>query len=63
VASVYCQASNPSRPFVVPAAFVSAAWAPQPDGLGAFVGIVAGQLAQVLGRMPPGLDEVALRMC
>jgi hypothetical protein len=60
---VECQGMDPSLPFVVPAAFVSAAWAAQPDGLVASVGVVARQLAQVLGWMPPGLDEVVLRMC
>jgi hypothetical protein len=47
----------------VPAASVPAAWAEQPDGLFASVGEVARQLAQVLDWMPPGLDEVVLRMC
>jgi hypothetical protein len=51
MASNPCQGMDPSFPFVVPAACVSAAETAQPDGLAAFVGVVARQLAQVLGWM------------
>lgn len=40
-----------------------AAWAAQPHMLVAFVGEAAVQLAQVIAWMPPGLNEVVLRVC
>jgi len=60
---VACQISHPSLPFVVLAASMFAAWAEQPDYLIASVGEVARQIALILGRMPPGLDDMVLRVC
>jgi len=66
VTSVSCQVSGKSGhhslPLMVPAAIMDTAWAAQPDGLLASVGKVARQLAQILCWMPPGLDEVVLRV-
>jgi len=57
-----CHVSHPTFPFVVPSALVFAAWAAQPDDCTAGMGEVARHLAQALGGMPPGLDEVVLRV-
>jgi len=63
VTSVACQRVHPGLPFMVPAAFMDAAWASQPDPLHALVGEVSRHLAQVESWVPHALDEVVVGVC
>jgi hypothetical protein len=48
---------------MVPAAFMNAAWAPQPYLSTALVGEFSRHLAQVEGCVPNDLDMLAIRVC
>jgi hypothetical protein len=63
VASMLCQILNPGLPFMLPAAFMDAAWAPQPDLLIALVREVSRHLALVEGWVPHVLDELVVGVC
>jgi hypothetical protein len=63
VASMLCQLVNPGLPFMLPAAFMNAAWAPQPDPLMALVGKTTRRLAQVARWVPHSLDDLVFRVC
>jgi hypothetical protein len=63
VASTSCQSGNFGLPFMLPAAFMSAAWAPQPDPLIALVGEASRHLAQVARWVPQVLDELVFGVC
>ena len=62
LASFLCQLVNPGLPLMVPAAFMDAAWAAQPDSLSAAVGKIGRQLAQVEGWVPHALDKLVVRV-
>jgi len=62
VPPVLGQAAGDGRPLVDPATAVDAARAAQPHLLAACVGEVRRLLALVEGWVPPGLDEVVLRV-
>jgi hypothetical protein len=62
VASISCQIGYPGLPFMLPAAFMSAAWAPQPDPLIALVGKIT-RFAQVARWMPHVLDKLVIGVC
>jgi hypothetical protein len=49
VASIFCQVGYPGLLFMLPAAFMNAAWAPQPDPLMALVGKITRRLAKSPG--------------
>jgi hypothetical protein len=63
VASMPCQVVDKRLPFVLPAAFMDAAWAPQPDLLTALVREVSRHLALVEGWVPHVLDELEVGVC
>jgi hypothetical protein len=63
VASMACQSVNPGLPFMLPAAFMNAAWAPQPDPLMALVGKITRRLAQVTRWVPQALEELVFGVC
>jgi hypothetical protein len=63
VASMACQVVYPGLPFMLPAAFMNAAWAPQPDPLTALVGEASRHLAQVARWVPQVLDELVFGVC
>jgi hypothetical protein len=48
---------------MLPAAFVDAAWAPQPDFLCALVREISRHLALVAGWVPHSLDELVGGVC
>jgi hypothetical protein len=62
-ASIICQSVNPGLPFMLPAAIMNAAWAPQPDPLIALVGKITRRLAQVARWVPQALDELVFGVC
>jgi hypothetical protein len=63
VASTSCQSVNPGLPFMLPAAIMNAAWAPQPHPLMALVGKTTRRLAQVALWVPQALDELVFGVC
>jgi len=65
MASSLCQQVNPGLPLMLPATFMNAARAAQPDFLTARMGKISRQLAQVEGGMPHALDDVVVwvRQC
>jgi hypothetical protein len=62
-ASMLCQSGYLGLPFMVPAAIMDAAWAPQPDPLIALVSTISRHLAQVAGWVPQSLDEMVFGVC
>jgi hypothetical protein len=58
-----CQICNTGLPFMLPAAFVDAAWAPQPDPLCALVREISRHLALVTGWVPHSLDGLVGGVC
>jgi hypothetical protein len=62
VASMFCQIVDPGLPFMLPAAFMDAAWAPQPDLLMALVREVSRHLAWIEGWVPHALYELVVGM-
>jgi len=63
VAPSPCQGFNPGLPLMVPAAFMNAAWAAQPDLLTASMGEICRHLAQVAGGVPHALNDLVVRVC
>jgi hypothetical protein len=63
VASASCQVTNAGLPFMLPAAFMDAAWAPQPDPLMALVGEISRHFAKVVGWVPHALDDLVVGVC
>jgi hypothetical protein len=55
--------SVPGLPFMVPAAFMYAAWAVKPNPITAPVGKISRRLAQVEGWVPHSLDEQVGGVC
>jgi len=53
---------SPSLPLMVPAAFMNAAWAAQPDFLITLIGEICRHLALVMGWVPHSLNELVIRM-
>jgi hypothetical protein len=58
-----CQIFNTGLPVMLPAAFVDAAWAPQPDLFMAPNGEFSRHLAEVAGWVPHSLDELVGGVC
>jgi hypothetical protein len=63
VAPIFCQMVNTGLPVMLPAAFVDAARAPQPDFLCALVREISRHLALVAGWVPHSLDELVRGVC
>jgi hypothetical protein len=63
VTFINCQTVNLGLPFMLPAAFVNAAWAPQPDLLCALVREISRHLALVAGWVPHSLDGLVGGVC
>jgi hypothetical protein len=58
-----CQVGDAGLPLMVPAAFVNAAWAAQPDLLTARMGEISRRFAPVAGGVPHALYDLAVRGC
>jgi hypothetical protein len=63
VTPVFSQIVYPGLPFMLPAAFMYAAWAPQPDLFTAPMGEVNRHLAHVEGWVPHAVDELVIGVC
>jgi hypothetical protein len=63
VTFIICQSVNLGLPFMLPATFVNAAWAPQPDLLCAPVREISRHLAMVANWVPHSLNELVGGVC